>query len=77
MHIVTVSRQVYMHLLSAQQMMTGTGYQSMADSPQEESSVKSNRQVTVRDELLNRACKFLGVINSTFQRKLQIQGLFY
>ncbi|TKS80370.1 Dynein heavy chain 10, axonemal [Collichthys lucidus] len=64
---------VYMPLLSAQQMMTGTGYQSMADSPQEESPVKSNRQVTVRDELLNRACKFLGVINSTFQRKLQIQ----
>lgn len=71
-----------MSLLSAHQMkMTGSGYQSEAVSPQEEtsgvgeeeSSVKSSGQFTFRNEFLNRMYKFLGVIDTTLQH-LQIQG---
>lgn len=64
--------------------ITGAGYQSGTVSPQGETSGegekqspgKSSGQFTVRDELLNRTYKFLGLINTTLQH-LQIQGLFY
>ncbi|XP_044053526.1 dynein axonemal heavy chain 10 isoform X1 [Siniperca chuatsi] len=72
--------QVYIPLLTAHQMkITGAGYQSGRVSPQEEtregeaeSPVKSSGQFPIRDELLNRTHKFLGLINTTLQH-LQIQ----
>ncbi|XP_031164939.2 dynein heavy chain 10, axonemal [Sander lucioperca] len=72
---------VYIPLITAHQMkITGTGYESGAVSPQEETSgegeeespVKSSGQFTVRDELLNRMYKYLGMVNTTLQH-LQIQ----
>lgn len=84
-HFDCVSCQVYIPLITAHQMkITGTGYESGAVSPQEETSgegeeespVKSSGQFTVRDELLNRMYKYLGMVNTTLQH-LQIQGLIY
>lgn len=79
-HFNFLSCQVYIPLLSAHQMkMTSAGCQSREVSAQEETSekispVKSKGQFTVRDELLNRTYKFLGVVNTTLQQ-LQTQGL--
>lgn len=75
---------MYIPLLTAHQMQKiGVGYQRRKVSPQEDTSgegeeetpVKSSGQVTIRDELLNRMHKFLGMLNTTIQQ-LQIQGLF-
>ncbi|XP_060895064.1 dynein axonemal heavy chain 10 [Labrus mixtus] len=72
---------VYISLLTAHQMkITGAGYQSRTGSPhkelspaaEKESRVESSGQLTVRDELLNRAHKYLGLINTTLTH-LQIQ----
>lgn len=73
---------MYIPLLTAHQMkISGAGYQSRAVSPREESSVegeeetpvKSSGKFTIRDELLNRTHKYLGLVNTTLQH-LQIQG---
>lgn len=53
--------------------MTGSG--SRAVSPQEETLLESNGQVTVHDELLIRMYSFLEVVSTTHQSP-QIQGLF-
>lgn len=44
-------------------------------SKEDESLIKSSGKLILRDELLNRTHKFLGVVNSTLLR-LQIEGLF-
>uniref|UniRef100_A0A3B4UD57 Dynein axonemal heavy chain 10 n=1 Tax=Seriola dumerili TaxID=41447 RepID=A0A3B4UD57_SERDU len=81
MYISTVFPQVYIPLLTVHQMkVTGAGYQSRAISSQkktsgegkEESSAKLSEQVMIRDELLNRTHKYLGVVNTTIQQ-FQIQ----
>nr|XP_046243361.1 dynein axonemal heavy chain 10 [Scatophagus argus] len=68
-------------LLAVHQMkMTGAGYQIETGSPQvktsgkggEESPAKSSGRFMVRDDVLNRMYKFLGVINTAFQH-LQTQ----
>ncbi|XP_022608125.1 dynein heavy chain 10, axonemal [Seriola dumerili] len=73
--------EVYIPLLTVHQMkVTGAGYQSRAISSQkktsgegkEESSAKLSEQVMIRDELLNRTHKYLGVVNTTIQQ-FQIQ----
>lgn len=64
--------------------VTGAGYESRAVCPpretsaegEEESPGKSSGQLTIRDELLNRLYKYLGMIKKTIQH-LQIQGLIY
>ncbi|XP_058491324.1 dynein axonemal heavy chain 10 [Solea solea] len=74
---------VYIPLLTVHQMkITGAGYQSESVSSQEstgghgdESSAKSSHGVPMRDELLNRTHKFLGLINTSLQH-LQIQDEF-
>ncbi|KAK2837262.1 hypothetical protein Q5P01_014474 [Channa striata] len=64
---------VFIPLLTAHQMKEiGGGYQSRAASPsnltgEEPSPPKSSEQFTVRDELLHRTYKFLGVLNTTIQ----------
>ncbi|XP_042277329.1 dynein axonemal heavy chain 10 isoform X2 [Thunnus maccoyii] len=72
---------IYIPAITVHQMRrTGAGYQSEAASPQEEtngegdkeSPAKSSEQFTIRDELLNRTIKFLGLVNTTLQQ-LQIQ----
>ena len=80
-----VSCQIYIPAITVHQIFDiWYGYQSEAASPQEEtngeadkeSPVKSSELFTIRDELLNRTIKFLGLVNTTLQQ-LQIQGLFY
>lgn len=74
--------QVYLPMLMMHQMkVTGAGYQSQAASPQQnsvegadKSPVKSTIRIPIRDELLNRTHKYLGLINTSLQH-LQIQGL--
>ncbi|XP_037633762.1 dynein heavy chain 10, axonemal [Sebastes umbrosus] len=72
---------VYIPLITAHQMkITGAGYESGAASPQEETSgegekespAMSSGQLTIRDELLNRTYKYLGMVNTTLQH-LKIQ----
>lgn len=79
-----ISSQAYIPLFTAQQMAaTGTGSHHKK-SPQEKISKDSIKerlkkpweQVMIRDELLNRTHKFLGVVNSTIQQ-LQLEGLLY
>lgn len=73
-------------MFTAQQMKVtaGGGSHHKQNSPQKKISAGSKKgnltkqygEALVRDELLNRTHKFLGVVNSTLQ-KLQIEGLFY
>lgn len=76
--------QLEVPLLSAHQMkMTAAGHQREPDSPlteisgeaEVESPVKTDQEVTYRDELLNKMYKFMGVVDTTIQH-LQIKGLF-
>ncbi|XP_024909460.1 dynein heavy chain 10, axonemal-like [Cynoglossus semilaevis] len=74
---------VYLPMLMMHQMkVTGAGYQSQAASPQQnsvegadKSPVKSTIRIPIRDELLNRTHKYLGLINTSLQH-LQIQDDF-
>ncbi|XP_071339029.1 dynein axonemal heavy chain 10 [Trachinotus anak] len=63
---------VYIPLLSVHQMKIVSSQEETGGEGEEESSGKSSEQVTIRDELLNRMHKFLGVVNTTLQH-LQIQ----
>lgn len=60
---------------------TGGGYPGKVVSPQEPSSdivvqAKSSKPPTVRDEMLHRAHRFLGVVTSTLQQ-LRAQGVLF
>lgn len=80
-----MSSQAYIPLFTAQHMAaTGAGIHHKKSSPQEKITKDSKKerqkkpwgQVMIRDELLNRTHKFLGVVNSTIHQ-LQLEGLLY
>ena len=83
MNCVSVSSQMYIPLLTGKRMeVTGAGSEAVpshkesSGEGEEDNLAKSSEQVMIRDELLNRTHKFLGLINTTLQH-LQILGLFY
>lgn len=74
--------QMYIPLLTTMQMSsTGSddlqkedcSQKNISNDGEEEISVKSSGKFMLRDELLHRTHKFLGVVNTTLQR-LQIEG---
>lgn len=82
-HFHAVSCQVYIPLFTAQRTKARAGNQNQEESPLKEiseeaedaSQVNPSRPFMLRDDLLSRTHKFLGVVTSTLL-KLQIAGLF-
>lgn len=74
----TVFFQVYIPSITAHQISRiGADFQSrVCGDGQQENLKKLKERAMIRDELLHRTHKYLGVVNTSLQH-LQIQGLFY